>query len=202
MLRSCSVNHRRLNIVASGVGFRCTARGGIFVVVLSGSQISAAVPLRQIRSLLFERCVWKSESYSCNSVSAMNSWTGRRVTGDVDGYPLLILTEDEFPADHHRVYEDERYWNGRTNSSHICKENIFRKYLFALLHGLPCSTLLPLYNRYLILVEMHGIVAGRKSACSRRNVGQFVRFVTDFLCLPDKHLRFLKARVMRAWPEL
>ena len=42
------------------------------------SQISAAVPLRQIRSLLFESDVYENPSYSCNSVSALNSWTGRR----------------------------------------------------------------------------------------------------------------------------
>ena len=141
MLRSCSVNHRRLIIVVSGVGFRCTAGDLRWRSKRVSNFCGGASPPNQI-SALRDRCVWKSESYSCNSVSAMNSWTGRRVTGDVDGYPFLILTEDEFPADHHRVYEDERYWNGRTNSTHICRE-IFSTNIFSLFFDV--DSLAPLY---------------------------------------------------------
>ena len=126
MLRSCSVNHRRLIIiVVSGVGFRCTAGDLRWRSKRVSNFCGGASPPNQIFALR-ERCVWKSESYSCNSVSALNSWTGRRVTGDVDWYPFFILTEDEFPADYRRVYEDERNWNDRlTNLKQICRGNSF-----------------------------------------------------------------------------
>lgn len=54
MLRSCSVNHRRIIIVVSGVGFRRT------LAFEEGLKFLAAAPLSQIRSSLLESDVYEN----------------------------------------------------------------------------------------------------------------------------------------------